>query len=68
MMLDLVKQLAKAMKDTNTSDITEPSKFSGADHHWESGTTSFGPISKPKDGSPPMTIPLDLELPVLTPT
>ncbi len=35
MMLDLVKQLAKAMKDTNTSDITEPSKFSGADHHWD---------------------------------
>jgi hypothetical protein len=35
MMLDLVKQLAKAMKDTNTSDITKPSKFSGADHHWD---------------------------------
>ena len=35
MMLDLVKQLAKAMKDTNTSDITEPSKFSGAAHHWD---------------------------------
>ncbi len=35
MMLELVKQLAKAMKDTNTSDITEPSKFSGADHHWD---------------------------------
>ncbi len=34
-MLDLVKQLAKAMKDTNHSDITEPSKFSGADHHWD---------------------------------
>jgi hypothetical protein len=34
MMLGLVKHLAKAMKDTNTSDITEPSKFSGADHHW----------------------------------
>jgi hypothetical protein len=33
MMLDLVKQLAKAMKDTNHSDITEHSKFSGADHH-----------------------------------
>ena len=28
-------QLAKAMKDTNTSDLTEPSKFSGADHHWD---------------------------------
>jgi hypothetical protein len=35
MMLELIKQLAKAMKDTNTSDITEPSKFSGADHHWD---------------------------------
>ncbi len=33
MMLDLVKQLAKAMKDTNPSDITEPSKFSGGYHH-----------------------------------
>jgi hypothetical protein len=33
MMLDIVKQLAKAMKETNHSDITEPSKFSGADHH-----------------------------------
>jgi hypothetical protein len=35
LMLDLVRQLAKAMKDTNHSDITEPSKFSGADHHWD---------------------------------
>ncbi len=35
MMLDLVTQLAKAMKDNNTFDITEPSKFSGADHHWD---------------------------------
>ncbi len=35
MMLDIVKQLAKAMKDTNASDITEPSKLSGADHHWD---------------------------------
>ena len=34
-MLEFMKQLAKAMKDTNTSDITEPSKFSGADHHWD---------------------------------
>ncbi len=34
-MLDIVKQLAKATKDTNTSDITEPSKFSGADHQWD---------------------------------
>jgi hypothetical protein len=23
------------MRDTNTSDITEPSKFSGEDHHWD---------------------------------
>ena len=35
MMLELVKQLAKAMKDNNHSDITEPSTFSGADHHWD---------------------------------
>jgi hypothetical protein len=34
-MLEFMKQLAKAMKDTNTSDLTEPSKFSGADHHWD---------------------------------
>jgi hypothetical protein len=27
--LDIVKQLAKAMRETNTSDTTEPSKFSG---------------------------------------
>jgi hypothetical protein len=23
------------MKDTNTSDLTEPSEISGADHHWD---------------------------------
>ena len=34
-MLEFMKQLAKAMKDTNTSDLTEPTKFSGADHHWD---------------------------------
>ena len=34
-LLKFMKQLAKAMKDTNTSDLTEPSKFSGADHHWD---------------------------------
>ena len=34
-MIEFMKQLAKAMKDTNTSDLTEPSKFSGADHHWD---------------------------------
>ncbi len=34
-MLEFMKQLAKAMKDTNTSDLTEPSKFSGADHNWD---------------------------------
>ena len=33
--LDIVTQLARAMKDANTSDITEPSKFSGEDHHWD---------------------------------
>jgi hypothetical protein len=34
-MLEFMKQLAKAMKDTNTSDLTEPSKFSSADHNWD---------------------------------
>ena len=34
-MLQFMTQLAKAMKDTNTSDLTEPSKFSGADHNWD---------------------------------
>ena len=34
-MLEFMKHLAKAMKDTNTSDLTEPSKFSGADHQWD---------------------------------
>ena len=33
--LDIVKQLAKAMRETNNSDTTEPSKFSGEDHHWD---------------------------------
>jgi hypothetical protein len=34
-MLEFMKQLAKAMKDTNTSDLTEPSTFSGADQNWD---------------------------------
>jgi hypothetical protein len=33
--IDIVTQLARAMKDANTSDITEPSKFSGEYHHWD---------------------------------
>jgi hypothetical protein len=33
--LDIVQQLAKAMRETNTIDTTEPSKFSGEDHHWD---------------------------------
>ena len=33
--LDIVTQLAKAMRETNNSDTTEPSKFSGEDHHWD---------------------------------
>jgi hypothetical protein len=33
--LDIVKQLAKAMRDTDKSDTTEPTKFSGEDHHWD---------------------------------
>ncbi len=34
-MLDIVRQLAKVMKETNHSGITKPSKFSDADHHWD---------------------------------
>ena len=33
--LDIVQQLAKAMRETNTTDTTEPTKFSGEDHHWD---------------------------------
>ncbi len=33
--LDIVQQLAKAMRETNTTDTTEPSNFSGEDHHWD---------------------------------
>ena len=33
--LDIVKKLAKAMRDTDKSDTTEPTKFSGEDHHWD---------------------------------
>ena len=33
--IDIVQQLAKAMRETNNTDTTEPSKFSGEDHHWD---------------------------------
>jgi hypothetical protein len=33
--LNIVQQLAKAMRETNTTDTTEPTKFSGEDHHWD---------------------------------
>jgi hypothetical protein len=33
--LDIVQQLSKAMRETSTTDTTEPSKFSGEDHHWD---------------------------------
>ncbi len=33
--LEIVQQLAKAMRETNTTDTTEPTKFSGEDHHWD---------------------------------
>jgi hypothetical protein len=31
----MVQQLAKAMRETNNTDTTEPSKFSSEDHHWD---------------------------------
>jgi hypothetical protein len=33
--LGIFQQLAKAMRETNTTDTTEPTKFSGEDHHWD---------------------------------
>jgi hypothetical protein len=33
--LDIVQQLAKAMQETSITDTTEPSNFSGEDHHWD---------------------------------
>jgi hypothetical protein len=35
LVLDIVQQLAKAMRDNTTTDISDPSKFSGEDHHWD---------------------------------
>jgi hypothetical protein len=60
MMLELEKQLAKAMKDTNTSDITEPSKFyiRAAEHSTANGWsgrvksfTAWGTINMAQDAS-----------------
>jgi hypothetical protein len=66
-MLEFMKQLAKAVKDTNTSDLTEPSKFSGPTITGTNGTSNYGPTSKPKGGfkrtttlqvpAPPVLIP-----------
>ena len=33
LVLDIVQQLAKAMRDNTTTDISDPNKFSGEDHH-----------------------------------
>jgi hypothetical protein len=33
--LDIVQQLTKAVRETNTTDTDEVTKFSGEDHHWD---------------------------------
>ncbi len=34
-LMDVFKQLTRVMKDSNTSDATDPSPFSGSDEKWD---------------------------------